>query len=61
MKQAILASRKGPRREQATIVADPLLNCYYQEWATDIRKLAHHSRQRPSVSLASRLVGTCRA
>ena len=33
----------------------------YQEWATEMRKLAHRSRQRPSVSLAARLVGTCRA
>ena len=33
----------------------------FQEWATEMRKLAHRSRQRPSVSLAARLVGTCRA
>ena len=33
----------------------------YQEWAMEMRKLAHRSRQRPSVSLASRFAGTCRA
>ena len=33
----------------------------FQEWATEMRKLAHRSRQRPSVSLASRFAGTCRA